>query len=590
MDVESEGIDAIEACRTCGVYYMTTTNYLQPLFQSALDYPEMMQIRFELAQWKIEISEHDGLPQYMCNTCIHEFLKIFKFRTACTETQEQLRIFYNMREKNLADIKIKTEVMDPADEAPEYNFIYVDDISDGEYDDNVTPFKVPHVPIKEELIEEANVPCENIKQLHSEKETPDEGGETAPLVYPQTYEPESALVAQEPAIPSVECELCQHLSPNQDEHKQHLQRVHEIRDIECHICGKVFKNSTTSRFKFHLKWHNLNKHVKCTQCGFVCNSRAALKEHRRAQHSKINCKVCGKAILAKKMKSHLRQHEILHKFSCEYCKESFQTNEEKETHIWQVHAQEDDNAQDPETYDPNDVEYDDDDEIIHVELLCAHCDEKFDEQSDLIDHVKQQHRYQQQTMPVIKQEKAEEEENNVTTFEDYGDENSGNQLNDNSQYDQSNEDVDDNGGVEHELEEPTHAELSKYSDAPQDEDCESYNNEDYSQSESMTRNESQDSLENSSSFNESGMEANDSAFDQQSNNNNNDEHLPFACAKCPNKFATIEQLLAHCKQHQNEEQDKSPTATKFSCDICHKEYQLKFRLNLHMRKHAKAAS
>ncbi|XP_061391969.1 zinc finger protein 490-like [Musca vetustissima] len=294
MDVESEKIDAIEACRTCGVYYMTTTNYLRPLFQSAVDCPEMMHIRLELAQWKIEINEHDGLPQYMCNTCIHEFLKIFKFRSACLETQDQLRIFYNMREQNLANIKIKTEVVEPADEAPECNFIYVDDISDDEYNDNITPFKVPHVPIKEELIEEANVPCENMKKLHVSKESSSENVETAPVVYEQAYALESAQETREPSPSPVECELCQHLSPNQDEHKQHLQRVHEVRDIECHICGKVFKNSTTSRFKFHLKWHNLNKHVKCPQCGFVCNSRAALKEHRRAVHTKISCKICGK--------------------------------------------------------------------------------------------------------------------------------------------------------------------------------------------------------------------------------------------------------------------------------------------------------
>lgn len=56
MSIECDQIDAIEACRTCGVYYMSSTNYLKPLFQCAVEYPEMMLIRFELAQWKLEVS------------------------------------------------------------------------------------------------------------------------------------------------------------------------------------------------------------------------------------------------------------------------------------------------------------------------------------------------------------------------------------------------------------------------------------------------------------------------------------------------------------------------------------------------------
>lgn len=56
MATINETIDAIEACRTCGIYYMTTSNYLKPLFQSPVEQPEMMLIRLELAQWKVEVS------------------------------------------------------------------------------------------------------------------------------------------------------------------------------------------------------------------------------------------------------------------------------------------------------------------------------------------------------------------------------------------------------------------------------------------------------------------------------------------------------------------------------------------------------
>lgn len=249
------------------------------------------------------------MPQYLCHTCIHEFQKIFKFRATCSDTQEQLRAFHNLREMNLANLKIKTEIIDPNEEAAsQCNFIYVDDLSDGEYD-TITPFNIPHVPIKDEVIEEATVPRETGTETIAESAS--ESGVNiqtllTDLDATSSYSPSSTTIKEietavhlsaptleHPTLPAVECELCQHLSPNQDEHKQHLRRVHEIRDMECRICGKVFKNSTVSRFKFHLKWHNINKHVKCNQCGFVCSSRQALNEHKRV-HAKINCKICGK--------------------------------------------------------------------------------------------------------------------------------------------------------------------------------------------------------------------------------------------------------------------------------------------------------
>lgn len=74
MACDTEQVDAIEACRTCGIYYMSTTNYLKPLFQSAVDYPEMMLIRLELAQWKIEVTTWQvykmKTTKALCNFCI----------------------------------------------------------------------------------------------------------------------------------------------------------------------------------------------------------------------------------------------------------------------------------------------------------------------------------------------------------------------------------------------------------------------------------------------------------------------------------------------------------------------------------------
>ena len=53
--MESDRVEAIEACRTCGIFYMTSSNYLKHLFESPVEQPEMMLIRLELSQWKVEV-------------------------------------------------------------------------------------------------------------------------------------------------------------------------------------------------------------------------------------------------------------------------------------------------------------------------------------------------------------------------------------------------------------------------------------------------------------------------------------------------------------------------------------------------------
>lgn len=210
-----------------------------------------------------------------------------------------------MREENRANIKIKTERIDPDEDKPVCDFIYVDDLSETEYD-GTTPFNIPHVPIKEELIEAATIPMEVSMQAVNTVESaskvvapPEQSVSNTPLLKTsqnESVEANTIAVTERPIVEDIECKLCQHMSYCNEDHKLHLQRVHEIRDMECHVCGKEFKNSTSARLKFHMKWHTLNKHVKCTLCGFVCSSKDALREHKRANHSRIKCKICGKGM------------------------------------------------------------------------------------------------------------------------------------------------------------------------------------------------------------------------------------------------------------------------------------------------------
>lgn len=215
---------------------------------------------------------------------------------------------------------------DENEESAVCDFIYVDELSDGEYD-GATPFNIPHIPIKEELIEAAAVPIEDVEH---------------PINVVESASESITAVQTDASLPlpssAVKCELCHQISSSQEDHKHHMQVVHDIRDFECHICGKEFINSTFARLRFHMKWHNLHKQVKCNLCSYACNSKDALNTHKRTVHRKIKCRICEKgkfytsldctklliikrflaAVSAKKIKSHMRQHE-LQQYPCEYC-------------------------------------------------------------------------------------------------------------------------------------------------------------------------------------------------------------------------------------------------------------------------------
>ncbi|XP_018797790.1 PREDICTED: zinc finger protein 699 [Bactrocera latifrons] len=369
MSNNTDIMDGIEPCRTCGIFYLTASNFLRKIFDSSTDEYDLSHIRSELSTWNVEINPNDGLPQYICTCCILEFKKVFKFRNLCIELQSQWRNLYNIREENR--IYIKKELSEP-DETSENicDFIYVDDLSDNEFngksDASYTPFNIPHIPIKEEVIEGAPTLNDNcistIKNTYNESnikstERGFESNQFQNLMQMPDYDskimvsPVSPLLdnsvssgspfqLNDETVKPVQCNLCRHMSATTELHKQHMQRIHELKDMECHICGKQFKNTTATRLKFHLKWHRISKHIKCAQCGFFCDSRETLKEHTKAIHSKIECTKCGKRVLGKKMKVHMRAHGF-RSWQCSYCDKAFESENVLEAHIWQIHAHED---------------------------------------------------------------------------------------------------------------------------------------------------------------------------------------------------------------------------------------------------------
>ncbi|XP_022223341.2 zinc finger protein 397 [Drosophila obscura] len=107
---------------------------------------------------------------------------------------------------------------------------------------------------------------------------------------------------------SVLCKICFHEFPSQELQQTHMQHMHLFKDWECHLCGKKFINSKESLIKLHIKFHKLQRRLKCPICGFFCNSKETLKEHKRAVHSRTVCQYCGKVMKPNMLQSHMMKH------------------------------------------------------------------------------------------------------------------------------------------------------------------------------------------------------------------------------------------------------------------------------------------
>ncbi|EDV49843.1 zinc finger protein 236 [Drosophila erecta] len=349
-DLNGFNEDSIEPCRTCGIYFTMGMDMdqaiVKPIFGSDdAAVASMAEILEQMSAWNIQVAREDGRPQYMCIACIAEFHRLLKFKHSCVETQEQFSELEYQREHN--GIVIKREI-EPEEKF--CGFIYLDtdeeDISDEDGSRRVcAAFDIPHVPIKEEHM--ARVPVQNDDKFQppdpKDFESPGDSGFdmidndalTSGMFSPSiedesgtadngteeeeedeeivrfTYDDDNDATAPLPPpiySPVVSCKLCYYESPDQDAHLDHMRRTHLLKDWECHICGKKFINAQESRIKFHIKYHKLQRHIKCPVCGFICNSKDTLKEHRQAVHVRTKCNYCGKTVKNATLPAHLKKH------------------------------------------------------------------------------------------------------------------------------------------------------------------------------------------------------------------------------------------------------------------------------------------
>ena len=144
-----------------------------------------------------------------------------------------------------------------------------------------------------------------------------------------------------------QCEKCERTFNTNPELVNHVQRIHEKKDmsVKCELCGKMFANR--NGMKTHIRFvHQKIRKFSCEKCAFQTTNSASLRQHTQQVHEKIKnfkCDQCGKEFFNKTQHdSHYRNlHEshISKSHQCDKCEKSFWSQSRLNEHFDSIHGE-----------------------------------------------------------------------------------------------------------------------------------------------------------------------------------------------------------------------------------------------------------
>ncbi|XP_013397168.1 zinc finger protein 665 [Lingula anatina] len=123
-----------------------------------------------------------------------------------------------------------------------------------------------------------------------------------------------------------QCSTCGKSFPYENSLKLHMMLHQEERPFKCGICDRGFVSK--SALKVHEGTHEI-KNVECEICGKFFKSDHLLRAHRRRHtedSSRFMCDICGRTFMYKSnLEAHSLTHEEGRQFICNVCGKSFKT-------------------------------------------------------------------------------------------------------------------------------------------------------------------------------------------------------------------------------------------------------------------------
>ncbi|XP_033223538.1 zinc finger and SCAN domain-containing protein 12-like [Belonocnema kinseyi] len=367
-------------CRLCLKY----KDNLTPLCWGDRTKPQL--VNFLKICCTLEVIQEDPMPKWICNDCRIKLLAAWDFRNQCQKSDNILRKYYKLPEKNDPPSEADKSVVEQKDKAIqvqcfdrskkvisiqqplktetikedkesidklEREMDIVGNINEEEnedIDENAVSYflesfaqEISHDIENSEADrpEEANeVESSEEQEIHQQEEEEEEEEEEEAMEEEKTEAEDEVDVKDEVIIERKRTNpadkglfLC-HMCPRVFTTKKFLERHANLhltkKTYACDTCGKVFK--TEEKLTGHLRVHDKTKRFECDVCGlkyayeYLLNSHLRLHGRGKPFNTEKNflCEVCSKSFVSQSgLKHHQKLHMDVKPYKCKFCDKTF---------------------------------------------------------------------------------------------------------------------------------------------------------------------------------------------------------------------------------------------------------------------------
>ena len=132
------------------------------------------------------------------------------------------------------------------------------------------------------------------------------------------------------------CDDCGHTFEFEGNLRAHQKDIHPPNGLQkCYVCGKEV---TKRSMNHHLSlYHDIGLVKKCKHCDFK-STFGQLKRHIAENHNeKVECDICHEVFRASVIRQHVRQAHVIGRIKCEHCELTFRTRWGKNEHVKTIH-------------------------------------------------------------------------------------------------------------------------------------------------------------------------------------------------------------------------------------------------------------
>jgi len=281
-----------------------------------------------------KVYPNDGLPKYLCSTCLDKLNNCFLFRHQCLESDKILQKLIEKQDEEFMKSVCVTTKQSISGIAKE--------------------FESPNIPLNTDTVEV----FQDKYDKNSDKDEDNNNNSDEDNKYKNTSESENNSINDSLSITSSDTEV----KPKQKKRTKNKDELPEIKEQKrkrnktkkidvCPICGKITKSLSQhmhshgkkkNKFKCeecereftqrdtyndHMNTHTGNKPYKCTICAKEYHSSQSLRFHLAIHgDKKYDCDICNKTFsYSSSLRAHKQTHTQDRKHGCSYCEKMFLT-------------------------------------------------------------------------------------------------------------------------------------------------------------------------------------------------------------------------------------------------------------------------